>query len=217
MNDVNHKVAGLSIADHQYGAELSVVATRLVEAARCARDGHGEAAKAQIVRAMALLHGEPGTVPANLRPPGGSTAEISRGGLPTWKKRRLTAYIDTHLADAIRTEDLAQLLNLSGSHFNRAFRVSFGTSAHDFVTRRRIEMSQGLMLSTSDALCMIAVSCGFSDQSHFTRVFRRVVGETPAVWRRMRSGEFEDRMDESSRTNDSPPVSFPASRTTAHC
>lgn len=216
MNDVNHKVASISIADPQYGAELSVVATRLVEAVRFARDGNGEAAKAQIARAMALLHGEPGSVPANLRPLGGSTAEISRGGLPAWKKRRLIAYVDAHLADAIRTEDLAQLLNLSGSHFNRAFRVSFGTSAHDYVTRRRIEMTQGLMLSTSDALCMIAVSCGFSDQSHFTRVFRRVVGETPAVWRRMRSGEFEDRMDES-RTNDSPPVSFPASRIAAHC
>ena len=215
MNGVNHKAAGISIADHQYGAELSVVATRLVEAARFARDGNGEAAKAQIVHAMALLRGESGTVPANPLPLRGSTTEVLRGGLPAWKKRRLTAYIDAHLADEIRTEDLAQLLILSESHFNRAFRTSFGTSAHDYVTRRRIEVTQGLMLTTSEALCMIALRCGFNDQSHFTRVFRRIVGETPAVWRRIRSGEFEDRTAVSSNRNDSPRASVLGNRVAA--
>jgi AraC family transcriptional regulator len=45
--------------------------------------------------------------------------------------------------------------------------------------------AQGLMLSTEDSLGQIAFACGFSDQSHFTRVFRCGVGESPKAWRRL--------------------------------
>ena len=199
MNGVNQKAAGTSIAKDHYSAEFSAVATRLVEAARFASDGNGEAAKAQIARAMALLHGEPSTIPSNLRTGNGNTAEMVRGSLPAWKRRRLTAYIETHLADTIRVQDLAELLDLSESHFKRTFRAAFGTSAHDYVTRRRIEAAQGLMLTTSEGICTIALRCGLSDQSHFTRVFRRIVGETPAAWRRMRSGEIPNRRSDPPR------------------
>jgi AraC-like DNA-binding protein len=51
---------------------------------------------------------------------------------------------------------------------------------------RRIEMSQGLMLATTSPLSEIALRCGMSDQSHFSRAFRRVMGETPDAWRRSR-------------------------------
>ena len=177
-------------------SNFSAVAARLVEAACFARDGDGEAAKAHIARAIALLRGEPSTIPANLRPLNGGTREIVRGGLAAWQKRRLTAYIDAHLTGRIRIEELAQLLNLSESHFSRVFRCTFGTSAHEYLTRRRIEVAQSLMLTTPEPLCAIALRCGLSDQSHFTRVFRRIVGETPYAWRRTRCGEVEDRATE---------------------
>ena len=177
-------------------SNFSAVAARLVEAACFARDGDGEAAKAHIARAIALLRGEPSTIPANLRPLKGGTREIVRGGLAAWQKRRLTAYIDAHLTGRIRIEELAQLLNLSESHFSRVFRCTFGTSAHEYLTRRRIEVAQSLMLTTPEPLCAIALRCGLSDQSHFTRVFRRIVGETPYAWRRTRCGEVEDRATE---------------------
>ena len=179
--------------------DFSAVAARLVEAACFARDGNGEAAKVHIARAIALLRGEPSTIPANLQPLNGSTREIVRGGLAAWQKRRLTAYIDAHLTGRIRIEELAELVNLSESHFSRAFRCTFLTSAHEYLTRRRIEVAQSLMLTTREPLCAIALRCGLSDQSHFTRVFRRIVGETPAAWRRTRSGEIEDRATELSR------------------
>ena len=174
------------------GGDFSVVVTRLVEAACFARDGNCEAAKAQIVRAMALLRGEPSTIPRDLRSLTEGSREVVRGSLATWQKRRLTAYIDAHLTKAIRVADLAELLNLSESHFSRAFRCTFGTSAHEYVTRRRVEVAQSLMLGSRDPLCAIALHCGLSDQSHFTRVFRRIVGETPYVWRRSRWGEIDD-------------------------
>jgi AraC family transcriptional regulator len=182
-------------ADNNAG-DFSVVATRLVEAACLARDGNCEAAKAQIARAMALLRGEPSTIPRNVRSPTGGSREAVRGSLAIWQKRRLTSYIDAHLTKSIRVADLADLLNLSESHFGRAFRCTFGTSAHEYVVRRRVEVAQSLMLRSRDPLCAIALHCGLSDQSHFTRVFRRIVGETPYVWRRARWGELDDQLSE---------------------
>jgi AraC family transcriptional regulator len=171
---------------------FSDVAARLVEAACLARDGDCEAAKSQIARAIALLRGEPSSIPANLRPLAGSARAIVRGGLAAWQKRRLTAHIDAHLTGRIRIGELAALLNLSKSHFSRAFRCTFGASPHEYLTRRRIEVAQSLMLTTREPLCAIALRCGLSDQSNFTRVFGRIVGETPHAWRRTRRGEIED-------------------------
>jgi AraC-like DNA-binding protein len=82
--------------------------------------------------------------------------------------------------------ELARLLGLSASHFCRAFKCTLGVSPRDYVLRRRIELAQGLMLTTSDPLSSIAVTCGMSDQSHFTRSFHRIVGVTPYAWRRTR-------------------------------
>lgn len=177
-------------ADNIVG-DFRTVAARLVEAACLAREGNSEAAKAQIARAMALLRGEPSPIPANVRLFSGGGEAFAHGGLPAWKKRRLTMYIDAHLAEKIRVTDLAELLDLSESHFCREFRRTFGTSAHEYLTRRRIEVAQSLMLGSHDSLCAIALHCGLSDQSHFTRVFRRIVGETPDMWRRARQGEIE--------------------------
>jgi AraC family transcriptional regulator len=182
-----------AIPDDDNVGDCSAVAARLLEAARLAREGNYEAAKAYISRAIALLRGEPSTIPRSLSSSNGGAREMARGGLAGWQKRRLMAYIDAHLTGTIRIEELAELLNLSESHFSRTFRCTFGTSAHDYLTRRRIEVSQSLMLTTREPLCAIALRCGLSDQSHFTRVFRRMVGETPFAWRRMRWGEIEDR------------------------
>jgi AraC family transcriptional regulator len=54
------------------------------------------------------------------------------------------------------------------------------------VIRRRVERAQGLMLATDASLSDIALDCGLADQSHLTRLFRRIVGESPRAWRRAR-------------------------------
>jgi AraC-like DNA-binding protein len=116
---------------------------------------------------------------------------MARGGIVAWQARRLRAYIEANLAGQILIEELAALLELSTSHFGRAFKCTFGVSPHRYLTRRRIETAQGLMLTTSDSLSAIALTCGMSDQSHFTRSFRRIVGETPYSWRRTRRGAVD--------------------------
>jgi AraC family transcriptional regulator len=175
---------------------LSEVAVRLFEAACFARDGNDDAVKAHIARAIALLRGDPSEIPTNPPPPQERTSV--RGGLAAWQKRRVMDYINTHLDRSIRVEELGKLVNFSGSHFGRAFRRAFDTPTHEYLTRRRIEVAQSLMLTTQESLSEIALQCGLSDQSHFTRVFRRIVGETPCAWRRSRNAAIPDRSPKSS-------------------
>jgi AraC-like DNA-binding protein len=127
------------------------------------------AAKAPLLPAAELVATQPG-----------------RGGLAPWQVRRVAMYMDGNLADSIRCEDLARVTRLSVSHFMRAFRESFGAPPHAYLMRRRMERAQDLMLSTEKTIGQIALDCGFADQSHLTRLFHKIVGESPAAWRRAR-------------------------------
>jgi AraC family transcriptional regulator len=193
MNPQSHDAEVRSDSD---AGDLSVVATRLIEAACFARDGDYDLAEVHIGHALALIQGQPSSMPVNFPASRHAKRKTVRGGLMSWQVRRLKAHIDAHLAERIRTEDLAALLRLSVGHFSRAFKSTFGVPAHDYLTRRRIEVAQDLMLRTREPLGAIALSCGMSDQSHFSRWFRRIVGETPHQWRRTRLGALEDHATE---------------------
>jgi AraC family transcriptional regulator len=106
--------------------------------------------------------------------------------LPAWKVRRVLDHVDANLAAPLRNRELANLAGLSEFHFNVAFRNSLGETPHEFVIRRRMDHAQRLMLSTDMPLCVVATECGLADQAHLSRLFRRVVGESPAAWRRSR-------------------------------
>src|SRR5882724_6169581 len=167
--------------------ELSVVAVRLVEAACSARDGDREATQAHIAHAVALLRGRPTFGPRATQVRSNPVlsnfeTHVTRGGLPAWQLRRVFAHIEANVSRRIRIQELTQLLGLSASHFCRAFKCTFGVSPREYVLRRRIEVAQVLMLTTSEPLSSIAVTCGMCDRQHFARSFRRIVGETPSTW-----------------------------------
>jgi len=107
-----------------------------------------------------------------------------RGGLPKWRAKRVLAYIEIHLAAKIAIEEMANLVALSKSHFARAFRQSFGCSPMSYVATRRLARAKLMMTSSEERLSDIALACGFADQSHLCRHFRRAVGISPAAWRR---------------------------------
>jgi AraC family transcriptional regulator len=109
-----------------------------------------------------------------------------RGGLAPWQARTLTRYIDANLGASLSCETMARLAKLSVSHLSRAFKCTFGYSPHEFLVRRRLQRSQDLMLQTDAPLAQIALECGFADQAHLSRAFRRITGERPSSWRRAR-------------------------------
>ena len=119
-------------------------------------------------------------------PRSGNKRPRIRGGLAPWRARRLVAHIDARLAGRVSVAELARLTGLSGGHFGRAFKQTFGVPPGTFLRCRRIEFAQGMMLRTDFTLSQIAFRCGLFDQPHLSKMFRRVVGETPSTWRRAR-------------------------------
>jgi AraC family transcriptional regulator len=172
-----------------------MVSAQLIEAACLARDGDSDGTRAHIARAVTLLDGRLGPKIARQSSDRGPR-QIPRGGFAAWRSRRLAAHVDANLGGKIVIKDLAASLHMSVGHFCRAFKRTFGMPARIWIRQRRIEFAQGLMITTGASLSEIALSCGMSDQSHFTRSFRRIVGETPSSWRQTRHDVIEERATE---------------------
>lgn len=89
-------------------------------------------------------------------------------------------YTRAHLGDVITLDALAATVNLSPYHFARAFRATTGMTPHVFVTEHRLMMARDRLLRGHASVPGIALSVGFSNTSHFRRLFRRRYGLTPA-------------------------------------
>lgn len=164
---------------HGFSArQIRSVMAELCSAVRSALDDERGTAEESLQRAFEALKEMGGTE--------AQPTEQVRGGLSPWQIRKVTSHVDAHLDRPIRNDELATIVRLNPSHFGRAFRNSFGEPPHEYVIRRRVERAQGLMLSTGASLSDIALDCGLADQSHLTRLFRRIVGESPRAWRRAR-------------------------------
>jgi AraC family transcriptional regulator len=106
------------------------------------------------------------------------------GGLARWQARLTVAHIEANLESKLEVHGLAELVSFSKSHFSRAFKRSLGLPPMAYVMLRRIERAKVLMTSTTQQLSEIALICGFADQSHLNRSFRRLIGVSPGRWRR---------------------------------
>ena len=106
-----------------------------------------------------------------------------KGTLAPWQEKRASEYLVAHLNADFSIADLAEECDLSRSHFIKAFKETFGKTPYRWLTEYRISKSKEL-LATGAPIAEIALICGFSDQSHLTRVFAQMSGETPGSWRR---------------------------------
>jgi AraC-like DNA-binding protein len=106
-----------------------------------------------------------------------------RASLPAWRVKRAIDYIDAHLSEQLSLSDIAQSAGLSRMHFAAQFRAATGMRPHEFLLRRRVERAQTLLMRPRLTSLDVALSTGFRSQAHFTTVFKRLVGETPARWR----------------------------------
>jgi AraC family transcriptional regulator len=79
---------------------------------------------------------------------------------------------------------LAAALGVSTSHLSRVFRQTTGDTFERYVVRRRVEVARRLLLDPAHNVSTVARQCGFKDASYFARVFRRIVGCSPAEYSR---------------------------------
>lgn len=114
--------------------------------------------------------------------------ETSRGGLAPWQVKRACERLEADLGARLSLQQIAAELDLSVSHFSRAFRASTGMPPHKWLLHQRVEAAKQLMTVRDLSLSEIAISAGFANQSHFTRVFSAVAGVSPGAWRREMTG-----------------------------
>ncbi|WP_134681185.1 helix-turn-helix domain-containing protein [Paracoccus ravus] len=121
-----------------------------------------------------LLHNHPGEA--------GPSAERSYRLTPLAIRRAQELLLTTE-DDKASIAHIADALSMSRNGFFRAFRESLGVTPYQWLLTQRIDHARRLLSGTDLPLAEIALTCGFSDQSHFTRVFGRLEGMSPGRWR----------------------------------
>lgn len=107
-----------------------------------------------------------------------------RGGLTPEQRRIAFQELGVSGAPKRSVAEVATLCGLSRGHFIRAFRMSVGETPYRWSRLLRIKAAQAALLNSDATIADIAAQCGFSDQSHLTRVFSAEVCVSPAALRR---------------------------------
>jgi len=159
------------------GASFSMILFKLVADAVEALDYDQVTARALLRQAAALL------LQARDARRGLAARTPAQAALAPWQAKRVASHIDNNLDSSLHVGDLAAIVQLSNSYFSRAFKGTFGQSPHTFILCRRVERARQAMLESHEPLSQIALSCGFADQAHLARIFRRETGLAPSAWR----------------------------------
>jgi len=112
-----------------------------------------------------------------------STTRAGRdvNGTPRWLAR-VQEYLDSRFTETIRLSELARIAGVHASHVARVFRRTRGHTIGEYLRRRRVEHAATLLKEGSLSLAETAVTCGFHDQSHFTRVFKTFFRISPGQY-----------------------------------
>lgn len=104
------------------------------------------------------------------------------GGRRAWLDR-VEAMLRERFHESLALDEIAAASHVSADHLAREFRKRFGCSVGEYVRQLRLEFACRQLAAGGEPLARIAQAAGFADQSHFTRVFRRAMGATPAAYR----------------------------------
>lgn len=113
-----------------------------------------------------------------------SAIERDYRGLAPAKLANVIDYIQTYLELNLGLEELADLSDLSPYYFSRLFKLSTGFSPYQYISQQRIARARQLLQDTDTAIAQVALLCGFSSQSSFSKAFHKAVGVTPRQYRR---------------------------------
>ena len=108
--------------------------------------------------------------------------EASGSNAPSWLRRVRETLEDSYLL-APSLAELATIAGVHPVHLSREFRKHYQSTIGEYIRKRRIEHASNLLTNTETPLSEIALTCGFSDQSHFCAMFKSHTGLTPAKFR----------------------------------
>lgn len=108
---------------------------------------------------------------------------IRFGGEPTQLTLDVANYIQHHLSEPIRAEDIARVLFMSRPYLSAKFRKETGETLTDFIMKEKTEEAKRLLRYSDKSFTVIGAYLGFSSPGHFTRVFKKYAGRTPTEYR----------------------------------
>jgi AraC-like DNA-binding protein len=109
---------------------------------------------------------------------------VPRRGLTPAQAQRAMDFMAHQSGDEVSLAEVARQFGLSRGYFAESFKLATGCSPHQWLQRHRVERAKSLLAASRSSIAEIASICGFADQSHLSRVFSRLTGDSPAAWRR---------------------------------
>ena len=110
------------------------------------------------------------------------TSSRARTNILPWL-RELKELIDSNFGETLTLDELALRVGRHPVHLSRAFRQAYGQTIGECTRKARVRSAAHLLLSSRRPISEIATECGFCDQAHLSRAFKRVLGLTPAAYR----------------------------------
>ncbi|MCD8105328.1 MAG: helix-turn-helix domain-containing protein [Lachnospiraceae bacterium] len=101
--------------------------------------------------------------------------------------QKVLTYISTDLSADLSLKNFSDLLSVNASYLSTLFKKEVGVPLTEYVNRSRIRHAQGLLIGTDLPIKTIAQQCGIPDIYYFSRLFKRITGTTPKVYRESQS------------------------------
>ena len=114
---------------------------------------------------------------------GRKVADKRNGGLSRRALRDTVDYVGDNPEKDLTLAEMAGVTHMSPYHFSRLFKESTGLTPHRYVIERRVQRAEELLGSSALPIAEIALLCGFANQSHLNRHFKRLLGVSPKALR----------------------------------
>ena len=109
--------------------------------------------------------------------------ELHGGQLRDFYIQEAITFMEHNYSRELTVEELADVCKLNRSYFSKIFKESMGCPPQEFLIRLRLSKAADLMKGTGSAIGSIAAQCGYPNQLHFSRAFRKRYGHSPREWR----------------------------------
>ncbi|MBU7005990.1 AraC family transcriptional regulator [Phosphitispora fastidiosa] len=108
--------------------------------------------------------------------------------------KRAKEFLQSHLCSDFSLDDLASFVNYSPYHFIRIFKKHTGKTPFEYLTELKIEKAKGLLATKSYSISEVSFLCGFANRTHFSTIFKRMVGMTPSFYRNSAAYKYFNRV-----------------------